>query len=209
MAITFWHTIEWAHQSGLIVELSPFSQTVGNTCDKIAGQAQYGGVTQKGSGEHDGIYYHNSQEMGTIWSYTSEFDRDQWFFTRLYGSKYDDIVGWWYADNELTFATWKNNGGGKFSKVSDLRTSLFCNPRGIWWVDINADGYDDFLCVSPSGDTLGSINNRDGTATSPPTFKNIGVIKKNVGYLQDRVRWGDIDGDVSQPVALYSISNDV
>ncbi|KAK4198547.1 hypothetical protein QBC40DRAFT_308196 [Triangularia verruculosa] len=195
MAIKFWYAIEWAHQSGLIADASPFSATAGNTCDKKPGQAQYGGITQKGSGDDDGIYYHNSKAMGTIWSYTSEFDRDQWFFTRLYGSKYDDILGWWYADNVLSFATWKNNGGGKFSKVSDLDTKLFCNPRGIWWVDINADGYDDFLCVSPNGDTLASINNRDGTATRPPTFTKIGMIKGNVGYAQDRVRWGDIDGD--------------
>ncbi|KAF4995624.1 hypothetical protein FGRMN_5016 [Fusarium graminum] len=195
MAIKFWYAIEWGHQSGLIYEASPMSKSTGNTCDKQPGQAQYGGVTQKGSGDSDGIYYHNSQEMGTIWSYTSEFDRDQWFFTRLYGTQYDDIVGWWYADNVLTFATWKNNGGGKFSKVSDLQTNLFCNPRGIWWVDINADGYDDFLCVSPNGDTLASINNKDGTATKPPTFTKIGMIKSNVGYKQERVRWGDIDGD--------------
>lgn len=66
MAIKFWYAIEWAHQSGLIAEASPFTQAEGNTCDKQAGQAQYGGITQKGSGEDDGIYYHNSQEMGTI-----------------------------------------------------------------------------------------------------------------------------------------------
>ncbi|EKJ76429.1 hypothetical protein FPSE_03428 [Fusarium pseudograminearum CS3096] len=195
MAVKFWYAIEWGYQAGLIVEASPMAKATGNTCDKQPGQAQYGGVTQKGSGDDDGIYYHSSQEMGTIWSYTSEFDRNQWFFTRLYGSNYDDIVGWWYADKKLSFATWKNNGGGKFSKISDLDTKLFCNVAGIWWVDINADGYDDFLCVSPNGDTLASINNRDGTATSPPTFTKIGMIKGNVGFKQDRVRWGDIDGD--------------
>ncbi|KAK2669954.1 SGNH hydrolase superfamily [Fusarium oxysporum f. sp. vasinfectum] len=190
MAIKFWYGIEWGYQAGLIVDAAPMSQSTGNTCDKQPGKAQYGGVTQKGSGDSDGIYYHNSQEMGTIWSYTSEFDRNQWFFTRLYA----------------LFATWKNNGGGKFSKVSDLDTKLFCNIRGIWWVDINNDGYDDFLCVSPNGDTLASINNRDGTATSPPTFKKIGMIKGNVGYKQDRVRWGDIDGDGR---ADYMILDDV
>ncbi|KAJ4007802.1 hypothetical protein NW766_009607 [Fusarium irregulare] len=195
MAIKFWYGIEWGYQAGLIANAAPMSQSTGNTCDKQPGQAQYGGVTQKGSGDSDGLYYHNSQQMGTIWSYTSEFDRDQWFFARLYGTKYDDIVGWWYANEKLSFATWKNNGGGKFSKVSDLDTSLFCNVRGIWWVDINNDGYDDFLCVSPNGDTLASVNNRDGTATKPPTFHSIGMIKGNVGYKQDRVRWGDIDGD--------------
>jgi hypothetical protein len=49
--------------------------------------------------------------------------------------------------------------------------------------------------VAPSGDTQASINNRDGTDTTPPTFKNIGMIKHNEGYLQERVRWADIDGD--------------
>ncbi|OBS29554.1 hypothetical protein FPOA_03491 [Fusarium poae] len=209
MAIKFWYAIEWGFKAGLIAEAAPMTKSTGNTCDKQPGQAQYGGVTQKGSGDDDGIYYHNSQEMGTVWSYTSEFDRDQWFFTRLYGTKYDDIVGWWYANEKLSFATWKNNGGGKFSKVSDLDTKLFCNVRGIWWVDINNDGYDDFLCVSPNGDTLASINNRDGTATSPPTFKNIGMIKGNVGYKQDRVRWGDIDGDGRSDYMIIDDSGNV
>ncbi|KAL9572343.1 hypothetical protein ACKAV7_003544 [Fusarium commune] len=195
MAIKFWYAIEWAYRSGLIVEASEFSAIAGNTCEKKPGQAQYGGVTQKGSGEDDGIYYHKSQKMGTIWSYTSDYDNGQWFFARLYGSKYDDLISWQYANEKLSFATWKNNGGGKFAKVADLDTKLFCNPRGIWWVDINADGYDDFLCVSPNGDTLASINNRDGIPTRPPTFKKIGMIKGHVGYAQNRVRWGDIDGD--------------
>lgn len=57
-----------------------------------------------------------------------------------------------------------------------------------------ADGYDDFLCVAPDGNTQASINNRDGTSTKPPTFKFIGVIKMNEGYPQERVRWGDVDG---------------
>ncbi|KAF5635566.1 integrin alpha n-terminal [Fusarium sp. NRRL 25303] len=195
MAIKFWYAIEWGYRAGLIAKASEFSAITSNTCDKKPGQAQYGGVTQKGSGEDDGLYYHNSQKMGTIWSHTSDYDNGQWFFARLYGSKYDDLVGWQYANEKLSFATWKNKGGGKFSKVADLDTKLFCNPRGIWWVDINADGYDDFLCVSPNGDTLTSINNRDGTPTRPPTFRKIGMIKGHVGYAQDRVRWGDIDGD--------------
>jgi len=137
----------------------------------------------------------------------------QWFFPNLYGSRYSDLVGWWIDDNNLvTFATWKNNGGGNFAKVSDLQTNLYCIPKGVVWVDLNglsrlhlvsalltsdsADGYDDFLCVAPDGNTQASINNRDGTSSKPPTFKFIGVIKMNEGYPQERVRWGDVDGSL-------------
>lgn len=41
------------------------------------------------------------------------------------------------ADEVLTWATWRNTGGGKFVKVSDMSTKLFCNPRGVFWVDLN------------------------------------------------------------------------
>jgi hypothetical protein len=155
MAKYFWYGIEYGQSAGLIKPAAPFTVAIGSTCEKTAGQAQYGGITQKGSGQSDGIYYHKSQEMGSIWSYTSEFDRDQvcatqksnlksqltrdtqWFFTRLYGEQYDDLVGWWNTNGVITYATWKNVGEGKFNKVSDMTTSLFCNPKGVWWVDIN------------------------------------------------------------------------
>ena len=40
-----------------------------------------------------------------------------------------------------------------------------------------------------------SINNKDGTSTKPPTFRNLGQVKKTEGWAQDRVRLADIDGD--------------
>lgn len=77
MAKWWWVAIEYAHQDGLIKAAGPFSGISDNTCEKVAGTAAYGGITQKGSGVSDGIYYHNSEEKGVLWSYTSEFDRDQ------------------------------------------------------------------------------------------------------------------------------------
>lgn len=77
MAKHWWYAIEYVHAKGWIKTAQPFSGITTNTCEKVAGQAAYGGITQKGSGVSDGIYYHNSQEKGIIWSYTSEFDRDQ------------------------------------------------------------------------------------------------------------------------------------
>jgi hypothetical protein len=41
------------------------------------------------------------------------------------------------TDGVVTFATWKNMGEGKFQRLSDMSTSLFCNPAGIWFVDLN------------------------------------------------------------------------
>lgn len=77
MAKSFWIAIEYARRDGLIKQAAPFTGVVTNTCEKVAGQATYGGITQKGSGNGDGIYYHNSVSKGSIWSYTSDFDRDQ------------------------------------------------------------------------------------------------------------------------------------
>jgi hypothetical protein len=53
------------------------------------------------------------------------------------------------------------------------------------------DGYDDFVCVAPNGDSHASINNKDGTNSRPPSFTDIGMIKGREGFDQDRVRWGE------------------
>lgn len=41
------------------------------------------------------------------------------------------------TDGVVTYATWKNIGGGQFARVSDTSTGLFCNPKGVFWVDLN------------------------------------------------------------------------
>lgn len=75
-----------------------------------------------------------------------ELMSEQWFFPNLYGPRLSDLVGWWIDDNNLvTFATWRNTGGGNFAKVSDLQTNLYCIPKGVVWVDLN--GEREILCV--------------------------------------------------------------
>ncbi|KAK8108347.1 uncharacterized protein PG998_010360 [Apiospora kogelbergensis] len=200
MANIWWLAIERAASSRLIQEAVPIDTKGGNSCDKQFGSGVYAGsLTQKGSGIGDGIYYHDSQDKGIVLSITSDFDRNQWFFASLYGNGKDDLIGWFdHPDGSVHYGVWKNNGNhndAAFLKIGDMSVSDNCVPRGVHFVDLNADGYDDFVCIGPDGTAYATINQRDGTATTPPTFKPIGMIKSSVGYAQDRVRMGDIDGD--------------
>lgn len=58
-----------------------------------------------------------------------------------------------------------------------------------------ADGLDDLVCIHPNGDLQLSINNGDGSGSTPPTFKDLGIIRRNSGRAQEFVRLADIDGD--------------
>lgn len=80
MAWAIWVAIENANLDGLIKDAAPFEGTIpSTTCDKVFGSGTYaGGLTQRGSGIGDGIYYHDSQAMGVILTIYSDWDRDQW-----------------------------------------------------------------------------------------------------------------------------------
>ncbi|MBE3047573.1 VCBS repeat-containing protein [Candidatus Bathyarchaeota archaeon] len=86
------------------------------------------------------------------------------------------------------------DGEGKFQKIDDLQTNLICNPKGLHFVDMNADGLDDCVCISPEGDLHVSLNEGNGSGDKLPTFKHIGLVKESEG-VQALVRLADIDGD--------------
>ncbi|KAF7531462.1 hypothetical protein G7054_g8866 [Neopestalotiopsis clavispora] len=201
MASAWWKALEQAAADKLISAPADMADGVGsNTCDATYGSGTYaGGLTQRGSGVGDGIYYHESQPKDVVLTISSGFDRGQWFFARLYGRARDDLVGWFdNADGSQHYGVWKNNGDyntARFDKIADMTASSGCIPRGVRFVDLNADGYDDFVCINAEGNMYAGINQRDGTASTPPTFRDIGLIKSNEGFAQDRVRLADIDGD--------------
>ncbi|KAH7375470.1 hypothetical protein B0T11DRAFT_345463, partial [Plectosphaerella cucumerina] len=206
MAASFWAGIQAAQRDGRIKAPLPMAPEAGsgsgdsdnNECKKAAGGGIYaGGLTQRGSGEHDGTYKHASEAMGVALTVTSDFDRDQWFFARLFRQDRDDLLGWFdQADGSVRYGVWRNDGGGKFTKINDLNVQDNCIPRGIAFIDINADGLDDFTCTGPDGTVFASINTGNGGGVNPPTFRNMGTWKRAVnGYAQDRVRLADIDGD--------------
>ncbi|RYP70328.1 hypothetical protein DL771_005535 [Monosporascus sp. 5C6A] len=90
-----------------------------------------GGVTQKGSGEHDGIYQHRSQEMGGIEEIFSGYDRGQWFFAKLYIREREDFINWFNTpDDKALYGTWKNRGRSRkpherhFGREGDYKFSM-------------------------------------------------------------------------------------
>ncbi|KAI0202301.1 hypothetical protein F4808DRAFT_449713 [Astrocystis sublimbata] len=205
MAYVWWTAIEFAQQAGLIKHAAPIDDTTPtNTCDKVYGSGTYsGGLTQRGSGIGDANYYHDSMGMGIILTIISDHDRDQWFLARLYSRDRDDGI------DDVVYGVWRNTGNpdNVYAKLAnDLSVANNCIPRGVHFVDLNADGLDDFVCIDPDGNAFASINEGDGTSSKPPRFRSIGRIKDNVGYKQNRVRLGDIDGDGR---ADYCILDDV
>lgn len=86
------------------------------------------------------------------------------------------------------------DGEGKFHRIDDLRGMIYCIPRGLHFIDMNADGLDDIVCISPDGDLNLAINEGNGNGDNLPTFKNLGQIKTGEAP-QDRIRLADIDGD--------------
>jgi hypothetical protein len=124
-----------------------------NGCDKQYGDGIYaGGLTQRGSGVDDGIYYHETLSKGVVLNLTSEWDRNQWRFARLFSRDYDDLVAWYEkTEDKHVFAVWKNLGSedkgkaGQFRQITDLDPNMFCKPAGIRFIDMNADGLDDIV----------------------------------------------------------------
>ncbi|KAH7320726.1 hypothetical protein B0I35DRAFT_500940 [Stachybotrys elegans] len=203
MAAVFYKAIMEAAAANKLVVPQPFS--AGPTvCDKFAGSGtDAGGLTQRGYGHDDGIYIHSSQQMPVSWTWDSDWDRDQWRFARLFSQNYDDLVAWVnLTETDHVFSLWKNSGDGKgtFTRIADLIPDLYCNPRGIHFIDMTGDGLDDLVCIDPEGNAYLSVNQADGNraASKPPTFKRVSstaLIKTNEGYKQERVVLGDIDGD--------------
>ncbi|KPM46037.1 hypothetical protein AK830_g415 [Neonectria ditissima] len=198
MAYVFYKAINEAAKDSKIVGTGDFEAS-NPVCDKVFGNGiPAGGKTQRGSGEHDGIYLHKAEEKGVILTIESDWDRNQWRFARLFSRNYDDLVGWFELEPGVhAFGVWKNSadGQGKFTRIGDLHPNMYCIPRGLHFIDMNADGLDDIVCVGPEGNLYLSINKGDGNGNNPPSFEFLDKIKENEGYKQDRVRLADIDGD--------------
>ncbi|KAM5386753.1 hypothetical protein ACJZ2D_000046 [Fusarium nematophilum] len=67
------------------------------------------------------------------------------------------------------------DGEGKFTRIGDLCGNIYCIPRGLHFVDVNGDGLDDIVCVSPTGDLRMSLNNGNGNGNSLLAFTYKGI----------------------------------
>ncbi|KFY17830.1 hypothetical protein V492_00359 [Pseudogymnoascus sp. VKM F-4246] len=208
MAAIFYQAINQAASDDKIVAAGDFG--AGEPfCDKFDGTGvDAGGKTQRGSGYEDQEYSHDSEEMPIIWTFDSQWDRDQWRFARLFSPDYDDLVAWVQSDDDFSaiYATWANsaNGKGEFTKIDDMDSDLQCDQDGMHFIDMTGDGLDDFVCITrtnnPEGEaTLLAVNQGDGDRdkNKPPTFKRVGENGDIIGKKEKRedIILGDIDGD--------------
>jgi hypothetical protein len=143
MASVFYDSIFRAYYDDNIVAAGPIDDSVPSACDKKYGNGIYaGGLTQKGYGKDDGIYFHESMLNVISFSHNSPWDRDQWRFARLFSQNYDDILAWVNdspSAGKNSYIVWRNSadGKGKFTVSMTMPVDLFCNPAGINFIDMN------------------------------------------------------------------------
>ncbi|KAL2833014.1 hypothetical protein BDW59DRAFT_157153 [Aspergillus cavernicola] len=211
MAYVFYKGIMAARDKGFL-QMPNEMDSVAGPCQKVKGDGVSSvGLTQHGSGKTDGIYYHSSEAMGTILSVTSDYDHNQWFFARLFRQDRDDLLGWFnHSDGSVAYGTWRNTGNQNqmFVRIADTSVADNCVPRGVVFIDLNADGLDDFACIGSDGTVYASINQGDGTDSTPPTFEYIGKVRESLG-AQNRVRLADIDGDGRADYCVIADDGDI
>lgn len=141
-------TITAAAEDNLIVAPAELTTGLGggNTCEKEYGNGIYGGMTQRGSGEEDGIYYHSSEAMGEVYSLIGGEDEfDTFFFARIFTRDKDDLLVWNKFEGNVRYKLYPIVEGeankwsyeGYFISVGDN-----CNPAGVHWIGINGESVD-------------------------------------------------------------------
>lgn len=148
--------------------------------------------------QDDGTYTHASQARDSIYT-SSDGGNFNYFFAQLFSnqansaSKLDEIVRMGDSSNTAEMAV--NRGNGAFDSFVKIDVGFDCETRGVRWGDVNNDGLEDFICITPDGELLVSLNR--GHPGTTPTFEHIGVYKQRPSseYKQEDVRLGDIDGD--------------
>ncbi|KAM0542975.1 hypothetical protein ACHAPJ_012532 [Fusarium lateritium] len=168
-----------------------------NHCEKTYGSGVSHGPfnTQQGNGLDDGLYTHKSTKKGSLFEFVapSGFTLNFARFTNKFGNHDLVFIG---QDDEVDkakgrpYTVHRNNGEGWDTESTTFWMSDACKGRGVRFVDVNADGLDDMVCIGQNGDAFVSINQ------GKYSFKWMSDIwKKNEGPKQDRVRLPDIDGD--------------
>ncbi|KAJ5081566.1 hypothetical protein NUU61_009830 [Penicillium alfredii] len=194
MAAVWYKTIKKAVSKDMIKD--PVETKGGGSCEKDYGSgSSAGGLTQDGSGDDDGTYYHDSESRRTILEVDSPASKD-FIFARLFSRDRDDLLNWEEKEDNIIFHVWKNTGDGEkpYKSIDHAAVNIFCNPAGVRFVDVNGDGLDDYVCLGKEGNAYVDINQGDGKGDSPPSFKEIGKIKDSE-YSQNKVRLADMDGD--------------
>jgi hypothetical protein len=213
MAAVWWAALEladaknWFSPPSQDVNFKDGDTTSDNTCDKQFGS----GNSDPRAGEqilyaadpliaNDGTYRHSSQPMGQLkdLDFLGASDKTKVSFAQLIntygadrGGELDEMVSVTIGSTGILYTYRQNYGGGSLGGPSLLDPKMDCDWDGGEWVDMNNDGLDDFVCISPQGDLDVSINK----GGNPPTFQNIGRVKGSSTSDRAHVRLADIDGD--------------
>ncbi|PVH89001.1 carbohydrate esterase family 3 protein [Cadophora sp. DSE1049] len=147
----------------------------------------------------DGPYVHRSTLGSTrMVSPRGSFSNERRFYAQLvdFGAPRaegrDD--GKYSVSRLLIFRT-SSHGDGSFDAPVDIDVKDGCPVKGVRWGDVNNDGFDDFICIAPTGEIFVSLNTA-GIGQTVPTFRSLGSYHPAIaGFLQERVFLGDIDGD--------------
>jgi hypothetical protein len=105
------------------------------------------------------------------------------------------------------------NGQGAFNKIGDLFPNILCSPEGLHFIDMNADGLDDIVCIDAAGNAYLSINSGDGNAQTPPRFTLVNPAQNGLIFTsqgpRDSVVLGDIDGDGRGDIGILAANGNV
>lgn len=68
-----------------------------------------------------------------------------------------------------------SRGDGSFDAPVDIDVKDGCPIQGIRWGDVNNDGFDDFICITPTGEMFVSLNTA-AVGQTVPTFRSLGLV---------------------------------
>ncbi|KAM0323888.1 hypothetical protein ACHAQA_008469 [Verticillium albo-atrum] len=146
----------------------------------------------------DGAYRHQSNARGQIFREEVPYDSEMyWAQLTDFGAPREQALDELIIVDESTDKMWVyvNRGGGRFDAKASFKVGHYCITRGIRWGDINGDGLDDYICITPDGTPYVAINTSK-LGQVVPTFGAFFKWRNPIsGYAQDRVLLGDIDGD--------------
>lgn len=214
MAAVWWGALELADAKNW---LSPPSQDVSfkdgdTTSDKFCDREFGSGNSAPGSGDqilyatdpliaNDGNYRHSSQAMGKNpgLSFAGPGRETKVSFANIVnpenadrGGERDELIYVIRTNAGTSLARMhRNYGDGSFEDVVSLSVNMDCDWDGGEWVDMNNDGFDDFVCITPEGHLDLAINSGNGNGY----FRNLGRIKNSETSDRAHVRLADIDGD--------------
>ncbi|KAH8430859.1 uncharacterized protein LDX57_008523 [Aspergillus melleus] len=149
MAEIWFRAIEAAAKEQKIPDVGPWA----GICEKSRyNGVDAGGLTQRGSGQDDGIYYHDAESIGEVLALAGgepAKERDETFFARLFSPQRSDMLRMTQDEmdpSRTVYTIWQNKGPGikranetfNFHK-DQLDVNSNCGSAGVNFRDLNGE----------------------------------------------------------------------